>query len=273
MKTLNDEVKKRIGNIVEIAVILILCGVTILLDFLKITYVENELWNKFLSKIVQQGSGILAVILLMRRLKIKLFGIPQQWLYLIPCLIVAIDNFQWSSFLSGRMELVHNSPVDFLLFGGYCLSVGMFEECIFRGIIFSVLAGWFSKDKRGLWQTYILSSLIFAAAHLLNGFSLGTIMQVGYTFLTGGLFGFVLLKNKNLLCCGFVHALYNFCGLLFETSARMGLGNGVVFDVGTVITMTIVSVLAGLFVLRSVYRYSDEERGILYKKLGISETK
>ena len=49
---MNDEVKKRIGNIVEIAVILILCGVTILLDFLKITYVENELWNKFLSKIV-----------------------------------------------------------------------------------------------------------------------------------------------------------------------------------------------------------------------------
>lgn len=222
---------------------------------------------------MQQGIGCIAVILLMRRLKLKLFGTPKEWLYLIPCLIVAIDNFQWSSFLNGNMELIHNEGIDFLLFGGYCLAVGLFEECIFRGIIFSVLAERFSKDKKGLWQTYLVSSIIFAFAHLLNGFSVGTLVQVCYTFLTGGLFGFVLLKTKNIFCCGFVHAVYNFCGLLFETSERMGLGNGVVFDLGTVITMLIISISVGLFILYSVYRYSREEQGFLYKKLGVSTEK
>lgn len=270
---MNEDKKKRIVNILEITAILILFGLTILLDVLHLPYVGNELRNKFISKIMQQGIGCIAVILLMRRLKVKLFGVPQEWLYLIPCLIVAIDNFQWSSFLNGNMELVHNEGVDFLLFGGYCLAVGLFEECIFRGIIFSVLAEHFSKDKKGLWQTYLVSSVIFAAAHLLNGFSLGTLVQVCYTFLTGGLFGFVLLKTKNIFCCGFVHAVYNFGGLLFETSERMGLGSGVVFDLGTVITMLIVSISVGLFILYSVYRYSEEEQGILYKKLGVSTVK
>lgn len=255
---------------VEIAIILALCIATVLLDFIKINYTTNALHNNYISKIIQQGVGVIAIVLLFRRLNIKLFGMPQKWLFLIPCLIVAIDNFQWSSYLNGRMELIHNQPIDFLLFGAYCLAVGMFEECIFRGIIFSVLADNFSKDKRGLWQTYIISSLIFGIAHLFNGLSFGTILQVGYTFLTGGLFAFVLLKTKNIFCCGFIHAVYNFGGLLFERAERMGLGNGVVFDTGTVITMFIVSVLVGLFVLYSVYKYSDEERVELYKKLGVS---
>ncbi len=262
--------KKRIWDKIELVLIFILCAITVLLDFFKIKYVDNELHNKFICKIVQQGIGIIAVILLLKRLKVKLFGVPKQLLYLIPCLIVAIDNFQWSSFINGRMELVNSAPIDFILFGSYCLAVGVFEECIFRGIIFSVLAGRFSKDKEGLWKTYVMSSLIFAAAHLLNGISFGTILQVGYTFLTGGLFGFVLLKTKNILCCGFIHALYNFCGLLFDASNRMGLGNGVVFDIGTIITMVVVSIAAGVFVLYSVKKYSKKEQIELYQRLGIS---
>ena len=145
----NNEKQKKIWNIVEITAILVLCVATLLLDYVKPVYLENELRNRFLSKIIQQGCGVIAAVLLMRRLKIQLFGMPQNWLYLIPCLIIAIDNFQFSSYFHGNMELVNNEPLDFLLFGGYCLSVGLFEECIFRGVIFSVLAGYFSKDKKG----------------------------------------------------------------------------------------------------------------------------
>lgn len=269
----NTEAQKRIRNIAEITIILVLCLATLALDFIKINYVENEFRNKFLSKIIQQGLGAVAAILLMRRLKIRLFGIPQKWLYLIPCLIVAIDNFQWVSFINGNMQLVHSEPMDFVFFGLYCLAIGTFEECIFRGVIFSVLAGIFSKDKIGLWKTYIASSVIFGAAHLFNGFSFGTLLQVGYTVLTGGLFAFTLLKTKNIFCCAVVHAIYNFGGLLFETADRMGLGSGVVFDTGTVLTMLIVSVLIGCFVLYSVHKYTIEEQTELYQKLGVSMEK
>lgn len=150
------------------------------------------------------------------------------------------------------------------------MAVGLFEECIFRGIVFSVLAGCFSKDRKGFLKTYFLSAIIFGAAHLFNGFSLGTLLQVAYTVLTGGLFAFCLIKTKNILCCAFVHGLYNFCGLLFDTQ---GLGTGVVFDVGTVVTMAIVGVCVGIFVLYSVFKYSEEERCALYGYLGLKTDK
>ena len=264
---------KTIWKKIEVPVIMILCGVTLLFDFFKINILENELHNRYVCKILQQGIGAIAVVLLLIRLKVKLFGKPQGWIFLLIGCIVAIDNFQWSSYLTGKMTLVNDKLLDFLLFGGYCLSVGMFEECIFRGVILSCLANYFPKDKGGFWKTYLVSSLVFAAAHILNGFSIGTILQVGYTFLTGGLFGFVLIKTKNIFCCGFVHGLYNFCGLLFENSDYMGLGNGVVFDVGTVITMFIISVLAGLFVLNAIKKVTDEEQAELYEKLGVSMKK
>ncbi len=262
----NKTNRKDIRNIVEIALILLFCGLTLALDYIKIDYVSHELRNKYISKIVQQGCGFIAAILLMIRLDIHLFGKPQHLLYLIPCLLIAIDNFQFSSYFNGHMELVHNQPIDFILFALYCLSVGLFEECIFRGVIFTVIAGLFSKDKKGLWLTFVSSSVVFGLAHIFNG----SILQVGYTILTGGLFAFALMKTKNIFCCAFVHALYNFGGLLFETPERFGLGNGVYFDLGTIITMAVVSVILGVFVLYSVWKYTIEEQQELYGKLGVS---
>lgn len=239
------------------------------LECVKITYSSNLLHNRLIAKIVQQSCGALAGILILRRLSIQLFKKPQNCLYLIPCIVIAVDNFQFSAFFSGKMQLLYDKPADFLLFFGYCICIGLFEEIVFRGIIFSIIAGIFSKDRKGFLKTYVVSSLVFGLAHLFNGFSAGTLLQVGYTILTGGLFAFCLIKTKNILCCAFIHGLYNFCGLLFD--AQQGLGNGVVFDVGTVITMLIVSVLVGIFVLYHVWKYSDEERMELYSRLGIKE--
>jgi membrane protease YdiL (CAAX protease family) len=145
----------------------------------------------------------------------------------------------------------------------------IFEEIIFRGIVFSVLADRFSKNKKGFLKTYVISSVIFGLAHLFNGFSFGTVLQVGYTVLTGGLFAFCLIMTKNILCCALVHGVYNFCGLLFDHV--QGLGNGVVFDLGTVITMAVISVVVGIFVLYKVYHYPDEDRKDLYARLGIAK--
>lgn len=265
--------RKSIWNIVEIVIIVLLCAFVLLADFVKLTYVQDALKNAMISKTVQQFSGAVAAILIMRRLDVNLFGKPQQLLYVIPCLIIAVDNFQFSSYFNGNLQLATNEPINFVLFALYCLSVGLFEECIFRGILFSVLASQFPKNKKGVLLTYVVSSLIFGAAHLSNGISLATLWQVGYTILTGGLFAFCLIKTKNILCCGFVHAIYNFCGLLFTkfdgVTGTIGLGTGVVFDTGTVITMLVVSVIVGGFVLYKVFTYTDAECACLYEKLGV----
>jgi membrane protease YdiL (CAAX protease family) len=265
-----EQGRKRIRGVVQTSVIVLLCALTVALDFFEISYVKDEFRNKMIGKLVQQVCGATAAILLMLRWNIRLLGKPRNLWYVLPCLLVAIDNVQFSAYFNGRMELMRTSPINFILFGGYCMAVGLFEECIFRGVIFALLASCFSKDKKGFLKTYFLSSLSFGVAHLFNGFSLGTLLQVVYTILTGGLFAFCLVKTKNVICCAFVHGLYNFCGLLFDTQ---GLGTGVVFDVGTVVTMTIVGVCVGIFVLYSVFKYSEEERCTLYGYLGIKTDK
>jgi len=267
-----EDRRKKIKNWIEIAVIALLCVATVVLDFVKIPYLKDSLQNAWLSKIVQQTIGSVAGILLLRRLGIKLFGKPQGWLYLIPCLIVAIDNFQFYAYfnretLGGAMQFARTGVWDFVLFALYCFFIGLFEELIFRGVIFAVLAGIFSKDKKGLILTFVLSSVIFALSHLVNGFSI----QVAYTLLTGGLFAFCLMKTRNIFCCAFVHGLYNFCGLLLGKASENGLGTGIVLDTGTCITMAIVGVLVGAFVVYKVLTYTEQERSTLYAQLGIPD--
>lgn len=248
-----------------IALIALLCVATVILDII-IVQNKEDFYLRIGLKTLQQLCGAAVGVYALQYLGVKLFRKTYNWLYLLPCLIIAIDNFQFGAFFNGRLQLVRTNPIDFLLFALNCLSIGLFEEIIFRGIVFSVLAGLFSKDRKGFLKTYVVSSVVFGLAHLLNGFSLGTILQVGYTILTGGLFAFCLIKTKNILCCALVHGVYNFCGLLFDSQ---GLGNGIVFDTATVVTMLIVSIVVGVFVLYKVWAYSETERAILYRHLGV----
>jgi uncharacterized protein YneF (UPF0154 family) len=57
--------------------------------------------------------------------------------------------------------------------------------------------------------------------------------------------------------------------MLFGSEKDLGLGFGVVFDLGTVITMLIVSVVVGLFVVYKTWTYSEQERVCLYADLGV----
>ena len=269
-----DTGRNSIRDVIQIGFIVAFCVATLVLDFICCKGKNDTLQRVMLCKLLQQLCGASAAILLMVQLNIKLFGKPQNCLYLLPCLLVAVDNFQFSAYFHGKMQLIYDKPSQIVLFGAYCLSVGLFEECIFRGVIFSVFAGLFPQNKKGFLMTYVLSSIVFGVVHIFNGFSADAFLQAGYSILTGGLFAFCLIKTKNILCAAFVHGVYNFCGLLFglfnPSGCVIGLGSGVVFDTGTVITMLIVSVLVGVFVLYKVFTYSEEERCVLYKKLGIT---
>ena len=254
--------------------IVLLFAITIFFEFSNVKILVDEWRNNKLCSIIKLGCGALAAILLMFKSGICLFGKPQKWLYLLPCLLVAINNFQWISYFNGKMQFVRTDTVDLVLFAVYCCCVGLFEECVFRGIVFSVLASYFSRDKKGLIKTFIISSCVFSISHLFNifaGAGIGsTITQVGYTLLTGGLFGFALIKSKNILCCGFLHAIYNFCGTLMS---KDGLGLGAIIDLGTGIMMAVIGVFVGGFVLYKVFTYKEEEQVVLYERLGVKISK
>ncbi len=258
-----NERKVKIWKGLEIAAILLLCAVTVLFDFVQVPFIKYGFRRRMATKILQRLCGSGVAIWCVIRLKIRLFGKVEHWAYLLPCLLVAINNFQWSAFFGGKMHLLQKDAVDVLLFALCCLTTGLFEELVFRGILFCALAGAFKENKKGLLTAYVLSSVLFGLSHLLNGFSGSTLLQVGYSTLTGGLFAFCFLKTKNILCCALVHGVYNFCGLLYDTQ---GLGSGVVFDLGTVLSMLIVGVLVGIFVLYKVWKYPEEERIALYSR-------
>lgn len=261
---------KNARELFDIIVIVLLCLTMAILDFYPVTYTADEIDNRLISDTVPLLVGSVAVIWLMLRGKSGLFGKPQKLLFLVPCLLVAVDNFPFHAYLAGKSELVHTSPGNWLLFALYCAGTGIFEECVFRGILFPLLAGYFSADRKGFLKTFFLSSVIFGCMHVFNifaGAGVGpTLLQVCYSTLTGGLFAFALIKTKNIFVPAFVHGLYNFCGLLL--TVQPGLGTGSVFDWQTMVTMAVVGVAVCVFVLYCVWKYSDGEREELYKKLG-----
>lgn len=258
--------KKALKGRWQIVVIILLCAAMAVLDFLPVTYTDNELHNGLLSDILPLLLGSVAVIWLMIRGKTGLFGKPVKLLWFLPCLVIAIDNFPFYDYLTGRSVLLHTQAADWLLFALYCAGVGIFEECVFRGILFPLMAGGFSDDRKGFLKTYFLSSVLFGAMHLFNLFAGGggaAVLQAGYSVLTGGLFAFALIKTKNIFLCAFAHGLYDFCGLVLP---RLGRSGG--FALPTIAIMAIVSVAVAIVVLYSVFTYPESERKELYARLG-----
>lgn len=258
--------RQKWGDRWQIAVIILLCVAVAVLEFVPVTYVQDEVRNGLLSDSVPLLVGSVAVIWLMIRGKSGLFGKPVKLLWFLPCLIIAVDNFPFYSYFTGKSQLYHTEAADWALFALYCAGVGVFEECVFRGILFPLMAGYFTPDKKGFLKTYFLSSVLFGAMHLFNlfaGAGGGAILQAGYSTLTGGLFAYALIKTKNIFFCAFAHGLYDFCGLMLPM-----LGGGTRFDAPTVAIMAVVSVAVAAFVLHAVFTYPEQERKELYARLG-----
>lgn len=264
---------KHIKTTPKHVLIFTLCLVMIVFEFVpglkEIAFTADKAYNRLISLSIPLFLGVIAVILIASELGVRLFEKPERLWVLIPAMIIAVDNFPWLAFAAGKMELVYTQPFHFIVFGAYCLLVGFFEEILFRGIFFSVLASLFERTKKGFVWTYLISSVAFGAIHLLNVFQSGgaAILQAGYSILTGGLFGFVLIKTKNIIFPAITHAVYNFCGLLF--TSHVGLGLGSIIDLPTGIMMTVISVCIGVFVLFSLKNYSNTEQEELYKRLGV----
>ena len=264
---------KKIIKYGKYALIVVLCLAMLLFEFIpelkSIQFTQDKVYNRLISLSIPLALGGIAVLLISAELGIKLFGKPEKLLVLLPAIIIALDNFPWLAYFADKMTLTHTKPLHFLLFSAYCLLVGFFEEVLFRGILFSLIASLFQQTKKGFLLTYIVSSVAFGLVHLLNVFSAGgaAVLQAGYSILTGGLFAFVLIKTKNIVFPAMIHAIYNFCGLLF--TSEVGLGAGSIIDVPTGIMMAVVSVLVGVFVLYSVWKTSETEIQELYRRLGV----
>lgn len=155
--------------------------------------------------------------------------------------LVALNNLPVSPLLSGRAQ-VTAAPGELILFALGCLSIGFFEEVLFRGLLFLALFRRIGRSARGRVAAILLSSAAFGLLHLVNlaaGAGLApTLLQVGYSFLIGCLTAVLLLATGSLLPPILCHALYDFTGRLVPEC-----GSGSLWDTPTTILTTTLALL------------------------------
>lgn len=173
-------------------------------------------------------------------------------------LLVCVNNFPVIGFIKGDVRLIENANI--LRFILYCVMIGVSEEFVFRGIIMPIIGLKYKDAKRAPLLTVAVSSLIFSLCHLFNIFSLGiapTLLQVGYTFLTGGLFGIAFLITKNLIFPIILHVVFDFGGLIF--SVPFGVAAGNMWDLSTIIITAALGVFAAAVYILKLYKYKSNQ--------------
>jgi len=220
--------------------------------------------------ILSRASGALVGLLLMLRLS---YGacLKHPWrtpwrayLVSLPCWLVVINNFPWLGVLRGDIVLTA-TPAELTLYVLLCVCVACFEEILFRGAIFLMVL---EHRRKSTWQIFwslILSSAIFGAVHMVNllmGAGLmATLLQIGYSFLIGGMCSVMLIYTRNMYLCIALHAVYNFGGGFVPAVA-----DGTLWDTPTVVITAVLGVLVAAYVIGAVFKIRREHTDALYPK-------
>lgn len=171
----------------------------------------------------------------------------------VAAMALALANFPFFTLASGELTYTAGAGLTALYLVN-CVAIGLFEESAFRGLLLPLLFG-LMKGKRyaGLLAT-VAQSAVFALFHIFNlfagaGFG-ATMMQVGYTFLMGCLFGALTLLTRSVVPSMIAHAVYDVGG----TMVTYGVASGANWDTPSIVVMAVVSSLAGLYLFIAVFR-------------------
>ena len=211
--------------------------------------------------------------------KILIPGISlKSFLITLPFLIVALNNFPFLPLFSGDANLLTNDFADFFCYSLACIGISVFEESVFRGVIFPVILRKFcaekgssgacfgdiktkqnelfervnesaKKYKYGEFWAVALSSAFFGAVHLVNliaGASVVSVaMQIGYSFLIGAMCSISMLETGNIYSAVVLHAVFDFGGLLTD----YGMLSGIIWTVGNVVLTAVVGVAVAVYAI------------------------
>jgi membrane protease YdiL (CAAX protease family) len=234
------------------AIILILAEICNALD---IKIAENAQINEMLYAMISRmmGSGICVLMVIYASLG-WLFTFDgrnkfKNFLLLIPCWLVAINNFPFISVINGTASLYDGVKWYFVaLLALQCFWVGFFEEVAFRGCVFMLALRDRHKTHKDVLIAVALSSAIFGGVHLANLFVgasvISVFLQIGYSFLIGAMCAFALIITKKIWSSILMHAIFNFGGAVIPT-----LGNGDIWPISTVIVTAVLAVAVILYSL------------------------
>lgn len=240
-----------------------------LFEFVPITLNQDERISEMLAASLTRLFGSICFICIIFYLDYNVlsFRISRKALIItLPCLLIAVNNAPIIALISGSARVTENT-VFVLVYAIKCLYIGLFEECAFRGVFFPLILTRTGKDAKGIFLGIILSSALFGLIHLLNlfggaGFG-ATMLQIGYSFLVGGMMSFVLIKTGSIWPCVFLHAIYDFGGYLISTA-----GEGVLWDTPTVVITAVLTIIVAAYIIFMLFKTKEEEVNALYKLKG-----
>ena len=243
------------------AVVSAICFLIYLL--LSPTLSEDPLVQRLSEGTVYRLFGSAVFFFTLLYLGYRVFGGVRKgaWMTVLLAFVISINNLPILALIDGAASVT--KPNLLWLFALECLSIGAFEELAFRGVLFPLLLQRRRSTASEIFWVTAFSSAVFGLIHLINltegaGFG-ATVLQVGYSFLIGGMCAIVLLKTGNLLLCVLLHTIYDFCGGLVPT-----LGVGELWDLPTVILTAILAVLVTVYMIRTLLCIKPEETDFLY---------
>lgn len=239
----------------------------VFLETYPVVYSSNQVLDPLIKVIVTRSVGCLVFIPLSVYMGYNIFGLTSKnRMKVLICTLVpftvVINNLPIIGLITKNAYI--DEPLSFIpVFALEALMIGMFEEFAFRGVLFPYILENRRSTTKSIFRATVISSSAFGVVHLLNIFAGagigGVLLQVGYSFLIGGMCAIVLLYTRCIWLCVALHAIYDFCGYLVPT-----LGEGIIWDPITVIITTILGLFALIFMTAWLLRIKPERVRELY---------
>ena len=189
----------------------------------------------------------------------------KTFLLVIPALIIALNNFPLSAIAKGQVKFTTDG-LNIALFLLYCISVGVFEELLFCGLVFPLCLYIYRYKKYSVVCATLVSSLIFALSHLLHLISgadlVETLYQVGYAFLVGAMFTVSKCVTRNIFTAIVLHTIYDIGGLMLSKEYGIGVGNQ--WDSLTIILTIVLGVIITIYMAILAVKVDHDEVEELY---------
>jgi membrane protease YdiL (CAAX protease family) len=226
---------------------------------------DDDYRPAILNTLVMDALGSVVFVCMTVYMGYCVWGIKKPWmrslLFGLPALAVAINNAPIIGLATGNAYI--SDPVGgVLIILAYCLAIGTFEEFAFRGLFFMMILEDRRKSTKQIFWTTAISSAVFGLVHLVNlavGAGPGaTLLQVGYSFLIGGMCAIVLLKTGSIWYCVLLHTVYDIGGTILY------VGGGVRWDAVTVTVTAVLGVAVAVFMAVALMRIKPEDIAFLF---------